>query len=199
MNTTIKKSLAISVLAAAGVLSVASPALADTADTTISSSIGSVISLFTTSGTVNVNVIPSASGAQTIAQDTVTVSTNAPGYTLTLADKDSNTSLVSAASDTIAAHSGTQASPTALAVNKWGYRVDGVGGFGAGPTASLASGALSALTFAGVPASGSANTLKDTSVSVNNDATSVWYSVAANNSQHSGTYTDVVTYTATSK
>jgi hypothetical protein len=170
---------------------------AATTTTTISSTISAVISVFTTNGTVNVDVAPTVSGAQTIASDTVTISTNdAAGYTLTLQDTDANTNLVSGGNN-IQAGTGTQASPAALVAGRWGYRVDNLGGFGAGPTGSLASGAISASTFAGVPASGSPNTLKTTASSASNDTTTVWYSVAANTSQATGVYTDTVTYTAT--
>ncbi len=166
------------------------------ANTTISSVISPIISLFTTSGTVNVNVLPTVAGAQTIASDTVTVSTNdISGYTLTLEDADANTNLVSG-SNNISATTGTQASPIALTSGRWGYRVDGAGGFGAGPTSSQSSAAFVADTFAGVPASGSPNTLKTTSTNSTNDVTTVWYSVAANATVLQGTYTDIVTYTA---
>lgn len=182
----------------AGVALLGAPAV-NAVDTTINAQIGSVVSLFTTSGTVSVDVTPSGAGAQTIAADTVTVSTNGPGYTLQLADKDTNRSLVSGA-NTITASAGTQAAPTVLANGTWGYRVDNLGGFGAGPTAAAASQPASALTFAGVPASnGTPVTLKDTTTSATNDVTSVWYSVAADTTQASGLYSDIVTYTAVSK
>lgn len=175
------------------------PAIAGaaTTGTTISSQIGSVISLFTSNGTVNVNVTPTGSGAQTIASDTLTVSTNASlGYTLQIANGDTDTALESG-SNTIPASAGSQASPVAQVVNTWGYRADGVGGFGAGPTSGQNSGVIGSLTFAGVPSSASPNTLKTTSTTASNDTTTVWYAVAANTSQASGTYTDTVTYTAT--
>ncbi len=168
------------------------------ATTTISSSISSVISLFTTSGTVNVNVVPTASGAQTIASDTVTVSTNdSSGYTLQLAETNAGTSLVSG-SDTIPHSSGSKASPIAMSANTWGYRVDGLGGFGAGPTNSQSSAALSgSIKFAAVPVTASPDTIKTTSGVASNDTTTVWYGVAADTSQPTGTYTNSVTYTAT--
>lgn len=184
---------------ATGVIAFATVAVsALTATTTVSSNIGAVISLFTTSGTVNADVTPAAGGAQTIASDTVTVSTNDPsGYTLTLAETGASSSLVSGG-NTIPASSGTQSSPVAMAANTWGYRVDGIGGFGAGPTSSQSSAAISGtIKFAAVPPSGSPNTIKTTSGVASNDTTSVWYGVAANTSQPFGTYTNSVTYTAT--
>jgi hypothetical protein len=171
---------------------------ADTATTTISSQISAVISVFTTSGTVNVNVTPTGAGAQTIQKDTVTVSTNdSSGYTLQLEENAASTDLVSG-SDTIPHSSGSQTTPVAMAANTWGYRVDGVGGFGAGPTSAATNTAISGtIKFAAVPDSGSPNTLKTTSGVASSDTTSVWYGVAANTSQPSGTYTNVVKYTAT--
>ena len=169
-----------------------------TASTTISSVISPVISLFTTNGTVNVNVTPTGSGAQTIASDTATVSTNdASGYTLQLAETGAGSTLVSGG-NTIPASSGNQTTPVVMAVNTWGYRVDSVGGFGAGTTTSQSSAAISGtIKFAAVPATGSPNTLKNTSGVASNDTTTVWYGVAANTTQPSGTYTNSVTYTAT--
>lgn len=195
------RSVGIGSLSVIAVLSglILMPAIAGaaTTGTTISSQIGSVITLFTSNGTVNVNVTPTGAGAQTIASDTLTVSTNsALGYTLQIANSDATTTLVSGG-NTIPASAGTQASPVAQVVNTWGYRVDGVGGFGAGPTSGQNSAAIGALTFAGVPASSSPNTIKTTATTASSDETTVWYAVAANTSQASGTYTDTVTYTAT--
>ena len=191
------KLLTATAIAGIGIAATATPS-AYAANTVINSSIGSVISLFTTSGTVSLNVTPSAGGSQTIAADTVTVSTNAQGYTLQLADTDTNTSLVSG-SNNITAASGTQASPAALTAGTWGYRVDGLGGFGSSATAAVSNQSIGSTTFAGVPAAGSAATIKSTSSAATNDKTSVWYSVAANSTQAPGTYTDTVTYTAVAK
>ncbi len=189
---------AISALSAL-LFALAVPAIAGaaTTSTTISSAISSVISVFTSNGTVNVNVTPSGSGAQTIASDTLTVSTNSSlGYTLQIADADATTTMVSG-SNTIAASTGSQTTPITQAVNTWGYRVDGLGGFGAGPTSGQNSAAIGSLKFAGVPASGSPNTIKTTATTASNDTTTVWYAVVADTTQPTGTYTDVVTYTAT--
>jgi hypothetical protein len=167
-----------------------------TQNTTITSEIGSVISLLTTGGTVSLDSTPTAAGVQTTASDTVTVSTNASGgYNLQLASSSASTDL-SSGSDTIAATSGTQASPTALTANKWGYRVNSVGGFGSGPTTTQSSAAIGALTYAGVPASGAEATIKTTSSPASNDTTQIWYSLAVNTNQPAGTYTNTVTYTA---
>lgn len=188
----------LAVAMVAGVVGLPTVAGAATTSTTINSAISSVISVFTSNGTVTANVTPTGSGAQTIASDTLTVSTNnSLGYTLQIADSDATTTLVSG-SNTIAASAGTQASPVAQVVNTWGYRVDGVGGFGAGPTSGQSSAALSGtIKFAGIPANASPNTIKTTATTASNDTTTVWYGVAANTSQPTGTYSDTVTYTAT--
>lgn len=177
---------------------VPSTANAATTGTTVSSVIGAVISLLSSSGTVNIGVTPTGSGAQTIASDTVTVSTNdVAGYTLKLAETTASTTL-SSGGNTIPASSGSQASPIAQIANTWGYRVDGVGGFGAGPTSSASNVAISgSIKFAAIPATASPDTLKTTAATAANDTTTVWYGVAANTNQPSGTYTNSVTYTAT--
>lgn len=187
--------MAVSVLGVAFTPVIASAA-SSSANTVINANIGSTISV-TTATPVTINLTPTAGGVVSSASDTVSVSTNnATGYTLTLADNDATTNLVSG-SDTIAAHTGTQASPTTLTNGRWGYRVDGVGGFGAGPTSAETNNASSTTTWAGVPATGSPNTLKTTSTTASNDQTTVWYGVRVNTTQPNGTYTDTVTYTAT--
>jgi hypothetical protein len=83
-------------------------------------------------------------------------------------------------------------------MNTWGYRVDGVAGFGAGPTSSQASGSVPSTSFAGVPPSNLAGTIVASSNSIANPAvpTTVWYGVCANSSAAAGNYSVVVTYTA---
>jgi hypothetical protein len=188
----------LALVTASGISLLAAPALAEaaTTSTTVSSQIGSVISLLSSDGTVNIDATPDASGVQTIASDTVTVSTNSTaGYTLKLAETGASSTLTSG-SNNIAAVSGTQASPVAQTANSWGYRVDGVGGFGAGPTSGASSAAIGSLTFAAVPATASPNTINTTSSAATNDTTTVWYGVAVDLSAPSGTYTNSVTYTA---
>jgi hypothetical protein len=85
-----------------------------------------------------------------------------------------------------------------MANNTWGYRVDGLGGFGAGPTTSANSAAVSgSIKFAGVAASGSPNTIKTTATTASGDTTTIWYGVATTTAQAAGTYTNSVTYTVT--
>ncbi len=187
--------LALSAIGIAALPVVASAAT-QSASTTINANIGSTISV-TTSTTVAINATPTAGGVVSSASDTVTVNTNnAAGYTLTLADADTNTNLVSG-SDTIAAHSGTFAAPTALANGSWGYRIVGAGGFGATAYTGESNNGSSTSTWAGVPSSASPTTIKTTASSATNDTTTVWYGTRVSSSQPNGTYTDTVTYTAT--
>ena len=195
MTNKLKLLTGIAVTAAVVVAPMAVSAATAPGTTTINAIIGSTISM-TTTGTVNLNVTPVTGGAQTSASDTVSVSTNnTAGYTLTLADSDATTSLVKG-SDTIAAHTATQASPTALVNNSWGYHVDNLGTMGTGGAVET-SVTTSSIKYAGVPASGAANTLKTTSAVAAGDVTTVWYGVKADTSKPNGTYTDTVTYTAT--
>jgi len=192
-----KKLIAGSALSLIALLAVPVTASALTTGTTISSSLSPVISLLTSNGTVSLNAIPSGSGVQTIASDTVTVSTNnSAGYTLKLGETTASSSLVSGG-DSIVASTGTQASPIAQTANSWGYRVDGVGGFGAGTTSAASSQAIGAVKFAAVPATASPDTLVTTSTTASNATTTVWYGLAVNTTAANGTYTNSVTYTAT--
>lgn len=181
----------------AAILLIPATTTAETANSTVQVDVGSVISAFTTSGTVTLGALtPDSTGRQSINKDTVTVSTNdTDGYTLTLKDADTTYTLASGG-NSFAASSGTPASPSALTNNTWGWRVDSLSGFGAGPTSAISSQAPSSLTFAAIPANGSPATLKTTSAA-GSSSVDVWYSARANDSQPTGTYTDTVTYTAT--
>ena len=165
-------------------------------DTTVTIAVNGAITVFTTSGTVTLGAItPDATGKQSTNKDTVTVTTNdSDGYTLTLKDADTTYTLASGG-DSFAASSGTPASPITLINNTWGWRVDGLAGFGAGPTSVISSASPSALTFAAIPANGTPYTINSAAAS-GTEVTDVWYSARANDSQPSGTYTDLVTYTA---
>lgn len=159
---------------------------------------GSCSISLSSNGSVALNITPTASGSCTIQKDTVSVLTSSStGYTLTFTASSTNTSLLDGASS-IASTAATRTSPATLSANHWGYRVDSIGGFGAGPTSSQANVASSSLAFAGVPASNaSADTLATSTVAANPAvSTDVWYGVCANTSVISGTYTTQVTYTA---
>ncbi len=175
---------------------VVASAVSQTSSTTVSATVSAVISI-STGSTVSIALTPTSGGVVSSASDTVTVSTNrTTGYNLTLADSDANTSLVSG-SNTFTAHTGTFGSPTALANGAWGYRVVNAGGFGATAYSAETNNSSSTSTWAGVPATGSPVTLKTTGTTATNDTTTVWYAAKADTSQPDGTYTDTVTYTAT--
>lgn len=196
-------------LGIAGMLSVvalaASPfvvsAAVDTQNTTINATINAVISM-TTSGTVAISLTPTGSGVVSSASDTVTVNTNnAAGYNLQLADSDATTTLVDGG-NTIAAHAGTKTTPTALATNTWGVAVPngttGIGTNGFDASYSVEANSTSSTSkWAGVPASGSPMLLKSTASTASNDTTTVWYAVKVDTAKPTGTYSDTVTYTAT--
>ena len=151
------------------------------------------------SGSISASVTPAAGSTRcTVNNDIVTVTTHAStGYTVTLKNTDTSGTLNGTGS-TIAAHTGTSASPSVLTANTWGYRVDSVASFGAGPTSAVSNAAVPAQTFAGVPlSSGTAAIIRTTNV-VDTGAvnTSVWYGVCADSSLKSGSYSDSVTYTA---
>jgi hypothetical protein len=168
-----------------------------TTDSTVSVDVSPVLTL-SSDETVTLSALtPDSSGKQSIASDTVSTTTNdASGVTVTLKDSDTTYTLSSGGSDTIAAATGTYASPVALANGEWGWRVDSLGTFGSGPTAILSNDAPSALTFAAIPANDTPRTIQTTSAD-GSDSVTVWYSARVNSNQPSGTYTDTVTYTAT--
>lgn len=180
---------------AVAITPVVASAASQSANTTINATVNEVISI-STSSTVTLSLTPTSGGVVSSSSDTVTVSTNKTnGYNLTLADADATTTLASGG-NTITAHSGTFAAPTALTNGKWGYAVAAAGGFDASYSTETNAGSSTSL-WAGVPATGSAQTLKTTSSTASGDTTTVWYAAKANSSQPNGTYSGTVTYTAT--
>lgn len=180
------------VVASTVLIPAAAFAAVDTKTTTVNAVIAPVISM-TTGTTVTINVTPTSSGSASNGSDTVTVATNrAAGYNLKIAG--ATDTLVKGA-DTIAASGGTTGTPVTLANNTWGFRVDGQLGFGAGPTAVQTNQVVLAGTWAAIPTS--AATIKTTAATATADATTVWYGVMSDTSKPDGTYSDVITYTAT--
>ena len=195
------RSIAVGFAAFAVVALAYSPAaLAATSSTTVTGTIGSTITV-NSGASVALNVSPASGAAVSTASNTVTVVTNnSTGYDLTLSTTGTERNLVKG-SDTIAAHSGTWASPSTLATNTWGYRIDSAGTFGSGPTSVLNSAASSSQTWAGVPASTSAQNIKtsSTNTSGGGDVVTVWYAMSADATKPSGNYTNSVVYTAVTK
>lgn len=178
---------------------------ADTTDSTVYGSgnygdcdYGSCTITLSSGGTTTLNVAPTPAGKCTVQSDTASVLTDSTsGYSLTMTTSTTNNAMTSG-SGSIAAASGTAASPAILSMNTWGYRVDNLAGFGAGPTSAQNNGSVPSVTFAGVPASNLAGTQVASSNGPANPAaaTTVWYGLCANASQPSGNYSVTVTYTA---
>jgi len=167
--------------------------------TTITANLGSTISV-SSGPSVTLNVTPTAGGSITTASDTVTVSTNeSNGYTLALSTSTATTALTGSPTGSIPASAGTQAVPVSLAANTWGYRVDGQGGFGAGPTTVVNNQATESHTWAGVPAVSAANIINTTTGAASGESTTVWYGLNATTASAGGTYTNTVVYTATTR
>lgn len=184
---------------------VATQAATDTDNTVITATVDPTISM-TTSGTLGITVTPGASAVESVYDDVVTISTNNTlGYTLALKDSDATLTLTKG-SDTIAAHAGTSASPTALATNSWGWKVDNsdaagtefpLNAFNAGPSADVANSTSSTGLYAGITASDVV--VRSTASTASNQVTNVWYGVRVDASKPNGNYTDTITYTATTK
>lgn len=180
-------------------------AFADTTDSTVYGSgnygncdYGSCTITLTNSGLGSMAVIPTPTGKCTVQSDTLSVTTDSTtGYSLTMTTSTTNNAITSGA-NSISASSGTTASPVTLAMNSWGYRVDNLAGFGAGPTTSQSSGSIPSVSFAGLPASNQTATQVASSSSPANPAvnTTAWYGVCANSTIPSGTYTATIVYTA---
>jgi hypothetical protein len=172
-------------------------AVADTVttNTAIGLTINPSITAYSSGPTVTLGAItPDSTGKQSTASDTVSATTNdSAGFTITLADNDANTNMVSGGNN-IATGAGTPAAPAALVNNRWGWRIDSLSGFGAGPTSTISNAAPSSLTYAGMPASGSPFTIHTTAAN-GSDSKTVWYSARVDNTQPTGTYADTVTYT----
>ena len=152
----------------------------------------------TSNGTVSLNVTPTSSGVCTIQSDNATVTTDdSNGYTLTLADSSTSTSLTNGPYS-ISATSGTFASPTTLSANHWGYRVDGVGSFGSGPTSSQNNASPPGTTFSAIESSTfTPDTIASTSSAADPGvSTTVWYGACSDTTVASGAYTTSVIYTA---
>ncbi|MDB5178411.1 MAG: hypothetical protein JWN01_354 [Patescibacteria group bacterium] len=169
-----------------------------TSNTSIGLTVNPVIISYSSGPTVTLGTItPDATGRQSTASDTVTADTNdTAGYTVTLKETSATVTDMVSGSNLITASTGTPGSPVTLTNGKWGWRVDSLAGFGAGPGAVISSAVPSALTYAGIPANATPYTIKTTSATGSNSAT-VWYSARVNNTQPIGTYSTTVTYTIT--
>ena len=159
---------------------------------------GSCSITLTSSTAIAATITPGGGTTCSVVKDNVSVRTGAStGYTLQVSDANADTNLLRSGGGTIAAVAGTKASPAQLAANKWGYRVDGVGGFGAGPTSAVTNSAVPMQQYAGMPVLASPDTLI-TSASAASTAvvTPVWYGICSNTSIPAGAYSNTIMYTA---
>lgn len=132
----------------------------------------------------------------TVASDTATVTTSSStGYSLSLSATNA-TNVLSGGTDVITAIGGSPAVPITLTANTWGFRVDGLSGFGAGPTSAASNVSIPSATFAGVPVFASPTTIASTAAPAAGVVTTVWYGACADSTIIADTYTDVVLYTA---
>jgi hypothetical protein len=199
------KKLLVVVIAIMSLMIGASVAHADTTDSTVYGSgnygncdYGACTITLSSGGATTLNVVPTPAGKCTVQSDTASVLTDSTaGYSLTMTTSTTNNAMTGA-SGSIAAASGTAASPATLSMNTWGYRVDSLAGFGAGPTSSQNNGSIPSVSFAGVPASNQSPTQVATSSGPANPTvnTTVWYGLCANSTVPSGSYSVTVTYTA---
>lgn len=151
-----------------------------------------------TDGLVTLDVTPDPVGSCTVQNDEVSVLTdNSNGYTLSLSSQVTSTDLTYL-SNSIPASTAGQASPQTLPNNRWGYRVDDFGNFGAGPTSSQTNAPAPSTTFAGIlPIEDASGIIATTSTAANPAVeTLVWYGVCADTDTISGLYTATALYTA---
>ena len=203
MKTTIKSALAASsaVVAVVGLALVPTVHVdAVTVNPTVRAIVGATITMTTTSqstsNNVDLNLTPGGSPVLTSASDTITVNTNnTAGYLLTLADADTTETLTGSA--TIAASANTTAAPATLATNTWGFAVAGAP-FDASYSAE-SNATSNTSKWAKIPSTGTPFTLKSTAATASNDTTTVWYAAKIDSTKPTGTYTDQVVYTATTK
>jgi|ERR1700683_5101537 len=170
---------------------------ADTQNTTtqVNLTVNPVLISYSSGPTVTLGAItPNSSGLQSTASDTVSANTNdTSGLTITMQENSATTTAMVSGSNTIAAGSGTPASPATLGNNTWGWHIDSLAGF-TGTGSVLNNAAPSAVTYAGIPANGSPYTINTTATNGSTSST-VWYSARVNNAQPIGAYSSTVLYT----
>jgi hypothetical protein len=194
----------LAVLVSAGLIT-SGMVWADTTDSTVYGSgnfgncdYGACTITLSDSGLPSMAVVPTLSGKCTVKSDVVSVLTDSTtGYSLTMTTSTTNNAMLGPGSS-ITTSGGTTSAPVALAMNTWGYRVDGLGAFGAGPTSSQDSANVPSVAFAGVPTSVQAPTLVASSLGPANPAanTTTWFGVCANAGIPAGTYSTTILYTA---
>lgn len=153
----------------------------------------STLSLNSSSSSVNMEITPASSGMLTSGSHTLIASTNVPtGYSLSL-----NTTT---AVNNLTASTGTIAAPVALSNNTWGFALNKVSSSTAANTitngfdTSYATPTPSVTSKWANPRT--STTIKNTTLSAANDATTVYYGAKADMALAAGTYSNTVRYTA---
>lgn len=169
-----------------------------TTNTAISLSVSPVLTTYSSGPTVALgSIVPDSTGRQSIASDTISASTNdSAGLTISLQETSAVSTAMISGANTIPTSAGTTGTPIALINSTWGFRVDGLAGFGSGPTSSQTNIAPSTSTYAAIPPNGTPFTIKSTATNGAANQT-VWYSARVNSTQVNGTYATTVTYTYT--
>jgi len=197
-----RKNLLIVVLTGINAAAVTLPMLASadtqTTNTDVNLTVNPVIISYSSGPTVTLGAItPDATGKQSTNSDTVTADTNdTAGFTVTLKETSATVTDMVSGANTIATGAGTPAAPATLPNNSWGWRVDSLASFGAGPGAVISNAAPSSIIYAGIPVNASPFTIKTTAATGSASAT-VWYSARVDSTQAIGTYSTTVTYTIT--
>lgn len=152
----------------------------------------------TAPSSVAVNVTPMGGARMSSSSQNIVVSTNGvAGYRLTLNSASTDRDLAKGSSK-ITPVAGTQGLPISLTGSTWGYRVDGVGGFGATTTGETNTTA-SSYAWAGIPDLNSPEIIRTQTSAVSSQTTTVWYGVNVEEDKPSGLYAGTVTYTAVTR
>ena len=156
----------------------------------------------TSASNISVSLTPNTGGSCSVDKNDVSVLTDSStGYNLSMSVNSVTGALSNGTGGNINPSSGTFSSPQSLGINQWGYRIDGAGGFGSGPTSVIANQNYPiSNTFAAPPYGSSPVPVTVASNSVAADpaiTTSIWYGVCGDTSLSSGLYTGTVLYSAT--
>ena len=138
-----------------------------------------------TTQSVRTTILPGHADTSSMYTD-IYVSTNTTnGFNLTVADSDTNNNLQTTSGDTIAAIANEPIGGTRPG---WAIRIDDAGSWLAMPTSNAQGGPILIKSHQPDPAA--------VSINVHSKVT---YGVAASDSQASGTYTDTIVYTVTTR
>ena len=161
------------------------------------------------SDNLSMKLWPSATTAYAANCQTVSIDTNAPGYTLTARANSDNSSLNNDLTyqnptaimpmPTISSTTNNITTPGILAANTWGFALPGRMGFDAANSYSTTNQAvISGNSYANLPTVDTTVATQDTMPVTNEDRqTLFYYGVAINDQILAGTYGVTITYTAT--